>query len=170
MNQSFIQINDNTAVVIDENKKIIIIKKDNDEYTFEEILKKENELEQMKYELSELEGIYKERKALAQIGNVVGAGALIGYINIACTEQEPAIIGLMPIGLAGASFVIYSTSQFIKNKKRIKVLIGEDKEKMKQTLEILENMKQKTKYIEEESDDNNLSFDSEKVKIYKLTD
>ena len=88
MNQNLIEINENYGATIDENGNISTISKSSDEYDFEEILRRENELEKLNERYQAAQSAYSYNKSDSRNATIANVATVLGT----------AIATILPIG------------------------------------------------------------------------
>lgn len=190
MNEYLSQISDNYGIVSDENGEIKVVTKSETNCEFQDILLKENELENLNLELIAAKRELTENKAntiFGELGNlvIIGGGIFLGI------ELFPAISTQLLIYKLIGFYVIFKSillamcgtriGRYKKNKK-LKSSIETLEENSLQLEVELKNLKEKAKY-KVESDTKNycvesnftkntsevLNVDLDKVKVMKLT-
>lgn len=190
MNEYLSQISDNYGIVSDENGEIKVVTKSENNCEFQDILLKENELENLNQELIAAKSELTENKAntiFAELGNlvIIGGGIFLSIELFPVVSTQSLIymlIGTYAI-IKSISLVMYGTriGRYKKNKK-LKSTIESLEENSVQLEAELKNLKEKAKY-KVESDTKNycvessftkntsevLNVDLGKVKVMKLT-
>ena len=190
MNEYLSQISDNYGIVSDENGEIKVVTKSETNCEFQDILLKENELENLNLELIAAKRELTENKAntiFGELGNlvIIGGGIFLGIELFPAISTQLLIYKLIgiyailkPILLAMCGTRI---GRYKKNKK-LKSSIESLEENSLQLEVELKNLKEKAKY-KVETDTKNycaqygstknasevLNEDLGKVKILKLT-
>lgn len=80
MNQNLIQINNNFGVVSDENGNISLIGKENCSYSFDEILLKDNELEDLNLKLKSSKAKLSDNKKNMIFGEIASVGLIVAEV------------------------------------------------------------------------------------------
>lgn len=134
MNKNLVELNENCGMAVDENGNITIITKENSEHEFKEILERENELETIGTDFSDVYDKYTTAKInlkSSRLSNIVIVtftlllAGLLGFTNSGyylTVEELIAVIG------TGTFFKLMSVQMFgtaIGNKKKIKNLKGQ---------------------------------------------
>ena len=190
MNEYLSQISDNYGIVSDEFGEIKVVTKSETNCKFQDILLKENELENLNQELITAKSELTENKAntiFAELGNlvIIGGGIFLSIELFPVVSTQSLIymlIGTYAI-IKSISLVMYGTriGRYKKN-KRLKSTI-ESLEKNSVQLEAeLKNLKEKAKYrVESDTKDycaqygstksasEVLDEDLGKVQVLKLT-
>lgn len=190
MNEYLSQISDNYGIVSDENGEIKVVTKSENNCEFQDILLKENELENLNQELIAAKSELTENKAntiFGELGNlvIIGGGIFLSIELFPVVSTQSLIymlIGTYAI-IKSISLVMYGTriGRYKKNKK-LKSTIESLEENSVQLEAELKNLKEKAKY-KVESDTKNycvessftkntsevLNVDLGKVKVMKLT-
>ena len=190
MNEYLSQISDNYGIVSDENGEIKVVTKSETNCEFQDILLKENELENLNQELITAKGELTENKAntiFGELGNlvIIGGGIFLGIELFPATSTQLLIhtlIGMYAI-IKTVSLAMYGTriGRYKKNKK-LKSSIKSLEEKGLQLEVELKNLKEKAKYkVESDTKDycaqygstkntsEVLNVDLGKVQVLKLT-
>lgn len=151
MNKEFIQVDDNLGFVIDDDGDMLVVKKDNRDYEFENILSLENEVENSS---NELEKLYSKRhiikEKIIRVKNLFLLSAfldvfaifssLIGYYNSVFITEVIAINAIV-VSL-GVGFGITSN----KEKKIINPAIESLEQDILEKNKVINLMKEKVKY------------------------
>ena len=190
MNEYLSQISDNYGIVSDEFGEIKVVTKSETNCKFQDILLKENELENLNQELITAKSELTENKAntiFGELGNlvIIGGGIFLSIELFPVVSTQSLIymlIGTYSI-IKSISLVMYGTriGRYKKNKK-LKSTIESLEENSVQLEVELKNLKEKAKY-KVETDTKNycaqygstknvsevLNEDLGKVKILKLT-
>lgn len=190
MNEYLSQISDNYGIVSDENGEIKVVTKSENNCEFQDILLKENELENLNQELIAAKSELTENKAntiFAELGNlvIIGGGIFLSIELFPVVSTQSLIymlIGTYAI-IKSISLVMYGTriGRYKKNKK-LKSTIESLEENSVQLEAELKNLKEKAKYrVESDTKDycaqygsiknasEVLNEDLGKVKVLKLT-
>lgn len=190
MNEYLSQISDNYGIVSDENGEIKVVTKSENNCEFQDILLKENELENLNQELIAAKSELTENKAntiFAELGNlvIIGGGIFLSIELFPVVSTQSLIymlIGTYAI-IKSISLVMYGTriGRYKKNKK-LKSTIESLEENSVQLEAELKNLKEKAKYrVESDTKDycaqygstknasEVLNEDLGKVQVLKLT-
>lgn len=190
MNEYLSQISDNYGIVSDENGEIKVVTKSENNCEFQDILLKENELENLNQELITAKSELTENKAntiFAELGNlvIIGGGIFLSIELFPVVSTQSLIymlIGTYAI-IKSISLVMYGTriGRYKKNKK-LKSTIESLEENSVQLEAELKNLKEKAKYrVESDTKDycaqygstknasEVLNEDLGKVQVLKLT-
>lgn len=190
MNEYLSQISDNYGIVSDENGEIKVVTKSENNCEFQDILLKENELENLNQELIAAKSELTENKAntiFGELGNlvIIGGGIFLSIELFPVVSTQSLIymlIGTYAI-IKSISFVMYGTriGRYKKNKK-LKSTIESLEENSVQLEAELKNLKEKAKYrVESDTKDycaqygstknasEVLNEDLGKVQVLKLT-
>lgn len=190
MNEYLSQISDNYGIVSDENGEIKVVTKSETNCKFQDILLKENELENLNQELIAAKSELTENKAntiFAELGNlvIIGGGIFLSIELFPVVSTQSLIymlIGTYAI-IKSISLVMYGTriGRYKKNKK-LKSTIESLEENSVQLEAELKNLKEKAKYrVESDTKDycaqygstknasEVLNEDLGKVQVLKLT-
>lgn len=190
MNEYLSQISDNYGIVSDENGEIKVVTKSENNCEFQDILLKENELENLNQELIAAKSELTENKAntiFGELGNlvIIGGGIFLSIELFPVVSTQSLIymlIGTYAI-IKSISLVMYGTriGRYKKNKK-LKSTIESLEENSVQLEAELKNLKEKAKYrVESDTKDycaqygstknasEVLNEDLGKVKVLKLT-
>lgn len=190
MNEYLSQISDNYGIVSDENGEIKVVTKSETNCKFQDILLKENELENLNQELITAKSELTENKAntiFAELGNlvIIGGGIFLSIELFPVVSTQSLIymlIGTYAI-IKSISLVMYGTriGRYKKNKK-LKSTIESLEENSVQLEAELKNLKEKAKYrVESDTKDycaqygstknasEVLNEDLGKVQVLKLT-
>ncbi len=142
MNKSGYQINEKLCVVNSDSNSLMICSKENDKYTFEEILNKENELD-MLYDKKKnnIKNVFRTNPLLRQAGS--GLIALVSVdLLISSLNAEIAAASTIATELAA---LLYS----IKMNKNNKYDRMKAKEELKNTNESIKNLEKFIKKMKE---------------------
>ncbi len=190
MNEYLSQISDNYGIVSDENGEIKVVTKSENNCEFQDILLKENELENLNQELIAAKSELTENKAntiFAELGNlvIIGGGIFLSIELFPVVSTQSLIymlIGTYAI-IKSISLVMYGTriGRYKKNKK-LKSTIESLEENSVQLETELKILKEKAKYrVESDTKDyctqygstknasEVLNEDLGKVQVLKLT-
>lgn len=190
MNEYLSQISDNYGIVSDENGEIKVVTKSENNCEFQDILLKENELENLNQELIAAKSELTENKAntiFAELGNlvIIGGGIFLSIELFPVVSTQSLIymlIGTYAI-IKSISLVMYGTriGRYKKNKK-LKSTIESLEENSVQLEAELKILKEKAKYrVESDTKDyctqygstknasKVLNEDLGKVQVLKLT-
>lgn len=190
MNEYLSQISDNYGIVSDEFGEIKVVTKSETNCKFQDILLKENELENLNQELITAKSELTENKAntiFAELGNlvIIGGGIFLSIELFPVVSTQSLIymlIGTYAI-IKSISLVMYGTriGRYKKNKK-LKSTIESLEENSVQLEAELKNLKEKAKYrVESDTKDycaqygstknasEVLNEDLGKVQVLKLT-
>lgn len=190
MNEYLSQISDNYGIVSDENGEIKVVTKSENNCEFQDILLKENELENLNQELIAAKSELTENKAntiFAELGNlvIIGGGIFLSIELFPVVSTQSLIymlIGTYAI-IKSISLVMYGTriGRYKKNKK-LKSTIESLEENSVQLEAELKILKEKAKYrVESDTKDyctqygstknasEVLNEDLGKVQVLKLT-
>lgn len=190
MNEYLSQISDNYGIVSDENGEIKVVTKSENNCEFQDILLKENELENLNQELIAAKSELTENKAntiFGELGNlvIIGGGIFLSIELFPVVSTQSLIymlIGTYAI-IKSISLVMYGTriGRYKKNKK-LKSTIESLEENSVQLEAELKNLKEKAKYrVESDTKDycaqygstknasEVLNEDLGKVQVLKLT-
>lgn len=190
MNEYLSQISDNYGIVSDEFGDIKVVTKSETNCKFQDILLKENELENLNQELITAKSELTENKAntiFAELGNlvIIGGGIFLSIELFPVVSTQSLIymlIGTYAI-IKSISLVMYGTriGRYKKNKK-LKSTIESLEENSVQLEAELKNLKEKAKYrVESDTKDycaqygstknasEVLNEDLGKVQVLKLT-
>lgn len=190
MNEYLSQISDNYGIVSDEFGEIKVVTKSETNCKFQDILLKENELENLNQELITAKSELTENKAntiFAELGNlvIIGGGIFLSIELFPVVSTQSLIymlIGTYAI-IKSISLVMYGTriGRYKKNKK-LKSTIESLEENSVQLEAELKNLKEKSKYrVESDTKDycaqygstknasEVLNEDLGKVQVLKLT-
>ena len=154
MNRNLIQINNKYGAVSDENGEIKVIKKENSDCDFEDILIKENDLDYLKKRLGMEKRHLEEVKNNSKYGNIFNAFILVAEIILflvvsSTLPMSTTIICMLlfyicskvpNIGLFGTRFTRYM------KKKRLNERIKEIEEKLPELERELQTLKENAKY------------------------
>lgn len=190
MNEYLSQISDNYGIVSDENGEIKVVTKSETNCEFQDILLKENELENLNLELIAAKRELTENKAntiFGELGNlvIIGGGIFLGMELFPATSTQLLIFMLIGIYAIPKSILLAMCGTRIgryKKNKKLKSSIESLEENSLQLEVELKNLKEKAKY-KVETDTKNycaqygstknvsevLNEDLGKVKILKLT-
>lgn len=190
MNEYLSQISDNYGIVSDENGEIKVVTKSENNCEFQDILLKENELENLNQELIAAKSELTENKAntiFGELGNlvIIGGGIFLSIELFPVVSTQSLIymlIGTYAI-IKSISLVMYGTriGRYKKNKK-LKSTIESLEENSVQLEAELKILKEKAKYrVESDTKDycaqygstknasEVLNEDLGKVQVLKLT-
>lgn len=192
MNQNLIEINDNYGVVTDEHNNIKLIKKENSSYPFEEILLRENELEELKTKLKVYTQILSSSRGAGVAGKIANALFLTVFV-----VSFAYLYSRMPIGelifceilfylpFKGMTVLTIGTkSERDNEKKELTSTINEIESQIPVLEKELEEIKEKTTYrdnspvtseYKEEIDGNSLTENSHiqrknKMRVLRLSE
>ena len=190
MNEYLSQISDNYGIVSDENGEIKVVTKSETNCEFQDILLKENELENLNQELITAKEELTENKAntiFGELGNIViiGGGIFLGIELFPATSTQLLINMLMGFYVISKSILLAMCGtrmgRYKKNKK-LKSSIEFLEENSVQLEVELKNLKEKAKYrVESDTKDycaqygstkntsEVLNADLGKVQVLKLT-
>ena len=190
MNEYLSQISDNYGIVSDENGEIKVVTKSETNCELQDILLKENELENLNQELITAKEELTENKAntiFGELGNIViiGGGIFLGIELFPATSTQLLIYMLMGFYVISKSILLAMCGtrmgRYKKNKK-LKSSIEFLEENSVQLEVELKNLKEKAKYkVESDTKDycaqyglpkntsEVLNADLGKVQVLKLT-
>lgn len=190
MNEYLSQISDNYGIVSDEFGEIKVVTKSENNCEFQDILLKENELENLNQELIAAKSELTENKAntiFGELGNlvIIGGGIFLSIELFPVVSTQSLIymlIGTYAI-IKSISLVMYGTriGRYKKNKKLKSTIESLEKNSVQLEAE-LKNLKEKAKYrVESDTKDycaqygstknasEVLNEDLGKVQVLKLT-
>lgn len=192
MNQNLIEINDNYGVVTDEHNNIKLIKKENNSYPFEEILLRENELEELKLKLKEYtKSLFFNRQCIvaSKIASAIFLTAFV--IGFAFLYSQMPIGELVFCAILSClcykgitAFAFGTKSERDNEKKELTSIINQIESQIPVLEKELEEIKEKTTYkdnypvtseYKEEIDDNSLTENSHiqrknKMRVLRLSE
>ena len=154
MKQKLVQINDNYGIVADENGNINFIEKGNDSYNFEEILLKENNLEELKLKLEDCKNKLSLNKQNIIEGNVLSIIIIVAKIALFTFLHSTLPLGIL-IAVGTLSYIPFKGMLLLMCGTRIgrykeKNKLIADIEKLESELPELEKeltkIKEKSKY------------------------
>ena len=163
MNQGLVQINDNYGVVSDESGNIKLISKENNDCEFQDILKKENELEYLNASLKKLKEELATNASNTKYGEVASGLILIGevflYALLSSGTSFEVLVTVMTCYYAASKMLAFASlcvgssrvtriGRYIE-KKKLNASIKEIKERIPQVKKEIENMKEKVDYVVE---------------------
>lgn len=185
MNQCLVEINKENGAAIDENGNITAITKSSDEYEFEEILRRENELESKNTMYEKVKKDYeynKYKNAWTTIFNVTTYSMTIISIVLFIAA------GISPTSIVVGSGGIYTIGKLMSLAFGTRKHRKDEKEKLTQEIsrleeeiprleEELDDIKEKVKYKEEPNTEESIDYETvfevnhisnSKVKVKKL--
>ncbi len=154
MNQNLVEINNNCGIVSDENGNVSLIEKKNDTYNFEEILLKENQIENLKLKLEDYSKKLDQNKFDIIGGEIISTvliateiGLAIAFNSVLTLKELILLMTLSYLSVKGLFSFMYGTriGRYIKKKK-----LTSEIEKIESEIPELEkelaNIKEKSKY------------------------
>ena len=190
MNEYLSQISDNYGIVSDENGEIKVVTKSETNCEFQDILLKENELENLNQELITAKEELIENKAntiFGELGNlvIIGGGIFLGIELFPATSTQLLIHTLIGMYAITKTILLAMCGTRIgryKKNKKLKSSIESLEENSVQLEAELKNLKEKAKYkVESDTKDycaqycstkntsEVLNEDLGKLKVMKLT-
>lgn len=158
MNKNLVLLSDNVGTVTDEHGNIKVVTKENDNYELKDILAKENEVDNKKNELENSEynlRINKIRIILGELLNIAVFGSSIIMYTIG-RDSVSKVGSLVVAGLFYGTFRGLSLGMFgtriskYRERKQLKANIKELDEEVPELEKELKNMKDKTRYSNEQ--------------------
>lgn len=154
MNQNLVEINNNCGIVSDENGNVSLIEKKNDTYNFEEILLKENQIENLKLKLEIFKENLERNKKNIIYGEIINIVLLALEIGMAIFMSSALVLKDL-ILLMAATYIPFKLINILMHGTRIERHIKKKKlitkiEEIELELPTLENelanIKEKSKY------------------------
>ena len=179
MNQNLVEINNNCGIVSDENGNVSLIEKKNDTYNFEEILLKENQIENLKLKLEIFKENLERNKKNIIYGEIINIVLLALEIGMAIFMSSALVLKDL-ILLMAATYLPFKLINILMHGTRIERHIKKKKlttkiEEIELELPTLEkelvNIKEQSKYKVECStinETNDKTFTDEYERYLKL--
>lgn len=152
MNQKLIQINDNYGVTIDENGNTKMVSKESNDYEFQDILTKENELEDLNLKLDNA----KNKLSLNKL-NIILSTVINVFLLAVCTFLLLNIVSLKFLITTIAvscipteTFSLLAFGGIVGNcikRKNLKKTIKDLEEQVPKVQKELSNIKEKSRYV-----------------------
>lgn len=152
MNQKLIQINDNYGVTIDENGNTKMVSKESNDYEFQDILTKENELENLSLKLDNAKNKLPLNKLNIILSTIINVLLLAGctYLLLNIVSLKLLITTIAVSCIPTETFSLLAFGGIIGNcikRKNLKETIKDLEEQVPKLEKELSNIKEKSRYV-----------------------
>lgn len=152
MNQKLIQINDNYGVTIDENGNTKMVSKESNDYEFQDILTKENELEDLNLKLDNAKNKLSLNKLNIILSTVINVFllAVCTYLLLNIVSLKFLITTIAVSCIPTEAFSLLAFGGIVGNcikRKNLKKTIKDLEEQVPKVQKELSNIKEKSRYV-----------------------
>lgn len=152
MNQKLIQINDNYGVTIDENGNTKMVSKESNDYEFQDILTKENELEDLNLKLDNAKNKLPLNKLNIILSTVINVFllAVCTYLLLNIVSLKFLITTIAVSCIPTEAFSLLAFGGIVGNcikRKNLKKIIKDLEEQVPKVEKKLSNIKEKSRYV-----------------------
>ena len=152
MNQKLIQINDNYGVTIDENGNTKMVSKESNDCDFQDILIKENELEDLNLKLDNAKSKLSLNKLNIILSTMINVLLIAGctYLLLNVVSLKLLITAIAVSCIPAETFSLLTFGSIIGNcikRKNLKKTIKDLEEQVPKVEKELSNIKEKSRYV-----------------------